>query len=387
MPRIHLTDLSIRALKHGDTPITLYDQALRCFGVRVTKTTKTFLVMRGRERKRITIGHWPECTLKGARDTARRLLLETDQAPTATFGSVFDTYLETYIKPNYKPRSAQEAERLLRKHAAPLFPRSLASITTTDCTEIFDELLETPGEANHFFGVLRTFFSWCETRNYLPDSPLRKLPKPSKTHSRKRVLMPNEIAAIWRTATELNHPYGHLIKLLLWTGQRRGEIAAFRRSFINPVERTATLPSGLTKNGLEHVFVLGDEALAYLNALPGNTDLFFPVKHASDVPINGWGKWKIAFDKQCLSIGPGSSPLIWSAIGTPELRSVAQQRRASTRGSKFGADERVRRWPIHRPAASVPVLEAPAIVASLDDVAVVCELIEESGGHLWVLAA
>jgi integrase len=173
------------------------------------------------------------------------------------------------------------------------------SITTTDCTKIFDNLLPTPGEANHFFGVLRTSFSWCETRNYLPDSPLRKLAKPSKTRSRKRMLSPTEAAAVWRTATYLNHPYGHLIKLLLWIGQRRGEIAAFRRSFINVVEKTATLPSSLPKNGHEHVFVLCEEALAYLNALPGSTDPFFPAKHASDERMNGWGKWKIAFDKRC----------------------------------------------------------------------------------------
>jgi integrase len=147
--------------------------------------------------------------------------------------------------------------------------------------------------------VLRTFFSWCETRTYLDDSPLRKLSKPSKTQSRKRVLQPDEIAAVWRTATELDHAYGHLIKLLLWTGQRRGEIAAFRRTFINPLEKTATLPSGLTKNGIEHVFVLGDETLAYLNALPGQTDLFFPAKNSSETPISGWGKWKIAFDERC----------------------------------------------------------------------------------------
>jgi hypothetical protein len=53
MPRIRLTDLSIRALKHGETPITFYDDGLPCFGVRVTKSTKTFLVMRGAQRKRI----------------------------------------------------------------------------------------------------------------------------------------------------------------------------------------------------------------------------------------------------------------------------------------------------------------------------------------------
>ena len=49
----------------------------------------------------------------------------------------------------------------------------------------------------------------------------------------------------------------------------------------------------------------------------------------------------------------------------PKLRSVEQQRRSSTRGSVFAADERVRLWPIHR-RGSVPVLEPPAVIAGLD---------------------
>jgi hypothetical protein len=41
----------------------------------------------------------------------------------------------------------------------------------------------------------------------------------------------------------------------------------------------------------------------------------------------------------------------------PELRRVAQQRRASTRGSVFGAGRRVRRWPIHNDLQSFQSLE------------------------------
>ena len=105
---------------------------------------------------------WPQKSLKDARDEARRLLIEVSQPETTTFAAAFETYLNTYIKPNYKPRSALEVERLIRKHAPALFPKTLPAITTGDCTKIFDGLLNTPGEANHFFGVLRTFFSWAE---------------------------------------------------------------------------------------------------------------------------------------------------------------------------------------------------------------------------------
>jgi hypothetical protein len=101
--------------------------------------------MGGRKRKRIPIGRYPQISLKDARDEARRLLLQRDEPQdTTTFAEAFDKYLETYVRPNYRPRSAGEVERLIRKHASSLFPKPLADITTRDCTTIFDGLLHTP---------------------------------------------------------------------------------------------------------------------------------------------------------------------------------------------------------------------------------------------------
>ena len=52
MPRTHLTDLSIKALKPTGEQVTHWDENLAGFGVRVSqKGTKTFVVMVGKERK------------------------------------------------------------------------------------------------------------------------------------------------------------------------------------------------------------------------------------------------------------------------------------------------------------------------------------------------
>ena len=40
-----------------------------------------------------------------------------------------------------------------------------------------------------------------------------------------------------------------IVRLLILTGQRRGEIAALQISWINLENKTITLPSSLTKNG------------------------------------------------------------------------------------------------------------------------------------------
>lgn len=109
--------------------------------------------------------------------------------------------------------------------------------------------------------------------------------------------------------------------MLLWSGQRRGEIAALRRSFINPIDKTATLPPALTKNKKEHVYVLGDDTLAFLKSLPGTTDLYFPAKHSEDATISGWSNaLTISFRNEHLSLVATSTR--WTSSAQSSLKGV-----------------------------------------------------------------
>jgi hypothetical protein len=82
MPSILLTDIAIRALKPSDRYITWYDKALPAFGVRVGKRAKTFVVMLGRQRKRLSLGKYPSVSLQDARQRARDILYGTTLPPT-----------------------------------------------------------------------------------------------------------------------------------------------------------------------------------------------------------------------------------------------------------------------------------------------------------------
>jgi hypothetical protein len=56
---------------------------------------------------------------------------------------------------------------------------------------------------------------------------------------------------VWDAATAIGHPYGTVVHLFVLTGQRPGEIANLRWSWINQVERTISLPEWVCKNSRE----------------------------------------------------------------------------------------------------------------------------------------
>ena len=64
MPRLQLTDVTIRALK-SDAQTDFWDTKTPGFGIRVGKNTKAFIVKI--DNRRITIGQYPAVSLQEAR--------------------------------------------------------------------------------------------------------------------------------------------------------------------------------------------------------------------------------------------------------------------------------------------------------------------------------
>src|ERR1017187_1836808 len=120
MPKLVLTDLSVRALKPAARQVTYWDVSLSGFGCRISPGgTKTFTLMYGADRKRHTIGRYPAISLSDARSEAKRVLaartLGQLSTPSISFSTAFSTYLETHCK-TIRSRTAYDYERLLRRH-------------------------------------------------------------------------------------------------------------------------------------------------------------------------------------------------------------------------------------------------------------------------------
>jgi hypothetical protein len=70
MPRAHLTDIVVSRLK---TVGIYYDTTTPAFGIRIGKNRKAWVITRGTDRQRITIGLYPSMGLADARKEAKKL--------------------------------------------------------------------------------------------------------------------------------------------------------------------------------------------------------------------------------------------------------------------------------------------------------------------------
>jgi integrase len=103
-------------------------------------------------------------------------------------------------------------------------------------------------------------FSWAVKRGMVNTNPFANLPVPKAVVKRERILSDNEIVEIWRAAAEAGEPYGSIIRMLLLTGQRRGEVAGMVWAEISADLTTWMVPGERTKNGMPHVVPLSGSA-------------------------------------------------------------------------------------------------------------------------------
>ncbi|MEQ8964892.1 MAG: site-specific integrase [Azospirillaceae bacterium] len=302
---MRLTDILIRNLRPPATgQKTHFDEALPGFGVRVSQGgTKSFVVMYGPKRKLKTLGRYPDVSLADARKAAKLIQAEAlaESAVPPRFEQVlFADARRRFLadsKARNKPRTYEGYCRLLHRHFA--FEMNLDELTRADIMGAVEKLATTPSEQQHAFVAVRVMLNWCVKRGFLDHSPVP--PLSFRTPARSNVLYDDDLRAVWNQAFETPYPYGPIVQLLILTGQRRGEIAALRRSWIE--DDLVVLPADFTKNRREHRLPLSPWAQAIVEALPDIGDLLFPARGVDGRAFNGWGKCKERFDRP-LSIAP-----------------------------------------------------------------------------------
>ena len=126
----------------------------------------------------------------------------------------------------------------------------------------------------------------------------------AKSAARDRVLDDRELVAVYRAAQDLGYPFGTIVQLLILTGQRRSEIAAFQRAWVDFDQQTITLPGAITKNGRQHTFPFSNTTRRVLEVCPASGDLLFPARGASSKPFSGWSRSKEKLDKKLENVTP-----------------------------------------------------------------------------------
>jgi integrase len=254
---MRLTDITIRSLKVPQTGAVIYnDDRVKGFGVRVSEGgTKSFVLTHGPRRERETLGRVGVVTLQAARVEAKRRLAEYTlgkQRPRSiAWQDAVHQYLEE-VSARRRPRTHESYKYALDKHFK-YGNTKLSDLKPYDLQKNLGRLLQTPAEEQHAFVALRAFLRWAYRRHYFERNPMERMRAPHSYVARERVLTADELKSVWNAAGDT--AFGRIVKLLLLTGQRVGEISNLTNSMV--AEGAIAIPASLAKNGREHFVPIG----------------------------------------------------------------------------------------------------------------------------------
>jgi len=307
-----LNDLVIRKLPIPAAGVTQHpDGKIPGFGVRVTAGgVKTFYLayrFKGRSR-RLNLGRYPFKTLAEARIEAHDAVagLGKGRDPQSakpqrrnTFAAALDDFIENHCKRHNRASSAAETEKLLRGYFLPYWARrSVPDIGKSDVNEVIEGIMQRgkPAAARHAFAAVRKFFNWAVDQGLVETSPCAGMKPPAKHNSRDRVLSDDELARLWQASVASTDTAHIVIRLLVLTGQRCGEVCGMAWEELDLAERVWTIPGTRTKNHRPHSVPLTPAAVAIIEAVPDTGRLLFPARGKPDQPYAGYTKGKAALD-------------------------------------------------------------------------------------------
>jgi len=335
MPRSNLTQLVVDRLKSPPEggSATYWDKTLPGFGVRVSKTRKTWVALYRVNGKPVmqtlgTTAHVPQ--LKDARDAARSAMNKAKaginpveerraaaeaakaakiaasatakEAVEGRFETVVERFLKEHVARKCSPGYAGEVCRIFEHDIIPRWrDRPVQSITKHDVNELLDAKATTRQrprkgttggaaiQANRTLTRLRKFFGWCAARDLIDADPSTGVLLRGKERPRDRYLGEDEIVWFWRGADAAGWPYGPIFKLLLLTSQREAEVAGMRWPETDLASKVWVIPRERTKSDRAHIVHLSDLAVEIIDALPRIAgDVVFPSRTGQ--PVMWFGK-------------------------------------------------------------------------------------------------
>jgi len=266
--------------------------------------------------QKIGLGEWPAVKVDEAREAMRRVRaqakagIDPKQAREAEHEAArqtareeaeklrtFHTVAEEYIKRECpKLKNGKDIESYIRRHLIPAWgDRPISNLRKRDAIRLLDPLIDankTP-TALKLHEVIRRIFNWAADRDEIDVSPFANLKPPARKEPRQRVLSHAEIKLLWRVCDNEGFPWGPMLKFLLLTGARRGEVAAMCwRELDDPSNPSVwTVPADRSKNRLKHRLPLSQPARDILAALPCFThgDYVFTTTDGRR-PVSGFSK-------------------------------------------------------------------------------------------------
>ena len=290
LTRTKLTDANVKRLK---TPVSgnavTWDTVVIGLGARVTAAGHRALVLNYRTRdgrqRRYTIGSFPDWSIAGAREEARRLKRQVDAGgdPLAdieaergapTVNDLIQRFIAEHL-PRKRPKTQCDYGRMLKLHIRPALGRlKVAAVTWSDIDALHRKITKSgsPVAANRVMTVVGKMFTLAVRWHMRPDNPAKGI-ELNVEHKRRRYPTPAELPRL--TVALDQHPdqqAADIFRLCLFTGCRSGEAMAARWDDIDLAAGTWTKPGSTTKQQTTHSAPLSAPARALLDALRRRTN-------------------------------------------------------------------------------------------------------------------
>ncbi|MEJ2491113.1 MAG: tyrosine-type recombinase/integrase [Desulfuromonadales bacterium] len=280
-----------------------------CIGLklRVSKGGRKFFQHRYRymsRKKCLTIGEFPYVSLQDARQKVHehksllaRDIDPSDQRQQKTHDLTFKKFTEEFYVPHAKmhKKTWKEDVYKLNRQIIPAFgDYRLSSITARDISTFLSQQKERTSSitANHYARLIKRMFNLAVKWGLLEKSPATNIDKFKEKPYRERYLTKEELPRFLKALEALEDGLSKAaIKLLLFTGGRRGEILSLQWHQVKLNEQRIFLPD--TKNGKSRSILLNSSAMSVLKELKKNknslkrtagSDYLFPSRAGSKRP-------------------------------------------------------------------------------------------------------
>ena len=217
MDKVRLTKRTVDAAKPRPARYTIFDDALRGFGLRVYPSGEMSWIVEYRPngggrsvaKKRLTLGATgtltPDAARKAAQDALARARLGADPArekgearKALTFGELAERFLAEHVDAKRKLSTQRHYRQLLEQIAAPALGNfKAADVSRRDLSGLHLSLKDRPFQANRLMAVIGAMYSFAGKRGFVPEAynPARGIERYTE-HRRETFLTTEEIERV-----------------------------------------------------------------------------------------------------------------------------------------------------------------------------------------------
>jgi integrase len=345
-----LTDALVKRLqlpKSGNRII--YDPAMPGFGARVTAAGHRAFVLtyynRAGRQRRYTIGSFPDWSVVGAREEARKLKRKIDQGddPLAeieaergapTVDELIERFLAEHVS-RKRPHTQYDYRNVIERHIRPALGRmKVVEVVWANIDALHRKITKSgrSTQANRVVAVVSKMFALAIRWKMRADNPAKGIER-NVEHGRKRYLSAAELKRLTDALdAQEDQQAADIFRLCLFTGCRVGEAMSARWDDIDPAGKW-TKPGSTTKQKTDHIVPLSAPAKELLANLHRKTNgpWVFPADSAPGHRVTVQKSWlalckaaritglrihdlRHSFASQLASSG-ASLPLIGSLLG------------------------------------------------------------------------